>query len=91
MTFLFDLLTSSGGQLVLAIGAGIAALVAAYAKGHSNGEAKAEAKRAQEEIDALEDRLEMYRDADAAEREAAGMSDDDALKEAMKWSRPPSR
>lgn len=44
-------------------------------------------RQAREKLEATEDRLEMDREATAAERRAADMSDDEARKEATRWSR----
>ena len=58
------------------------------------GEALASSRAArdleQARADGLDDQIEMHREATQVEREAAGLPDDAALKEAMKWSRPPS-
>ncbi|MEI5680512.1 MULTISPECIES: hypothetical protein [unclassified Mesorhizobium] len=43
-------------------------------------------KQAGDKLAAAEERLEMDREATAAERQAAGMSDDEARKEAMRWA-----
>lgn len=48
---------------------------------------KGEDKQAVGRLAAVEDRLEMDREATAAERKAAGMTDDEARAEALKWSR----
>lgn len=48
------------------------------------------AERARQDRDKLastEDRLEMDREATAVERRTGGMSDEEARKEAMRWSR----
>ena len=72
---------------VAAAGGGLVALLAAYLKGRSDkGNAEA-LKRAGEKAAAAEERLEMHREATDAERRAAGMTDKDALDEALKWRR----
>ncbi len=83
MTWLLANLTS----LLFAAGGGLVALLVAYLKGRSD-KGKAEAlKRAGEKAAAAEERLEMHREATDAERRAAGMTDKDALDEALKWRR----
>lgn len=62
---------------------GLAALVTAYARGRS-GE---KARQAGRDLAAAQDRLEMNREATAIERRAAGMTDDQARKEAAPWIR----
>lgn len=70
-----------------AIGAVFGALATAYLKGRGEGVADEKAKAARREIEARDEQLEMYREATAAERAAAALSDEAARKEAMKWSR----
>lgn len=45
------------------------------------------ARQMKEKLAAAEDRLDMDREATAIERRISGLSDDEALKEAMRWSR----
>lgn len=45
------------------------------------------ARQAREKLAAAEDRLEMHREATTAEQRAAGMRDDEARKEAMRWAK----
>lgn len=45
------------------------------------------ARQAKEKLAATEDRLEMDREATAIEQRTAGMTDDEASKEAMRWSK----
>lgn len=45
------------------------------------------ARQAREKLAAAEDRLEMHSEATTAERWAAGMSEDEARKEAMRWAK----
>lgn len=72
---------------MLAIGAGVIAAAAAWMKGRLSG-AKAERnKQLAGKLAVAEDRLEMDREATSAEREAVGMTDDAARKEAEKWAR----
>ena len=58
-----------------------------YAKGVLTGAKKERAKTMAKDLKAAEDRLEMDREATAAERQAAGMTDDEARAEALKWAR----
>lgn len=46
------------------------------------------AKQAVRDVNAVEERLEMEREATAAEGQAAGMTDEEARKEAMRWAKP---
>lgn len=65
-----------------------AAAVAGFLAWVRNTGVKAErAKQARKELAAAQDRLEMDREATEAERQAAGMTDEEASKEALKWAR----
>lgn len=66
--------------------AAAAAVIAGW-KLRQSGVNSERAKQSAERLAAAEDRLEMDREATAAERKAAGMTDDEAKAEAMKWSR----
>lgn len=46
------------------------------------------ARQMKEKLAAAEDRLEMDREAAAVERRVSSMSDEEARKEAIRWSRP---
>ncbi|MCG7507214.1 hypothetical protein [Mesorhizobium retamae] len=46
------------------------------------------ARQAKEKLAAAEDRLAMDKEATAIERRVSGLTDEQAKKEAMKWSRP---
>ena len=46
------------------------------------------ARQAKEKLAAAEDRLAMDKEATAIERRVSGLTDEEAKKEAMKWSRP---
>lgn len=72
---------------LLAIGGGFIAVLVAFFKGRVSGAQKERAKQDRARIEALGDRLEMDRESTAAERQAAGMSDEEARKEALKWAR----
>ncbi|HWK13246.1 MAG TPA: hypothetical protein VNS02_02540 [Rhizobiaceae bacterium] len=76
-----------GNGLIAGIVAALVGAVALYVKGRSDGAAKAENKSLKDKLASKEEQLEMHREANAAEREAAGMSDDDARQEALKWAR----
>lgn len=66
-------------------GATIVALAAAYLGGRKAGAAKAETTSLKKEAAAKDELLEMHREADAQELEAARMSEEQARKEAMTW------
>jgi len=67
-------------------GAALVALVVAYFKIGSDATAKERAKTAQRTIAAKDEQLEMYREATKAERDAAALSDEEAMKEAERWA-----
>ncbi len=79
MTGLTSMLITAGGAVV--------ALLLAYIKGGIDTARKVEAKRAAEKLEAAEERIEMDREASEAERKAAGMSDEQAKQEALRWAR----
>ncbi|WP_054312291.1 hypothetical protein [Mesorhizobium sp. 1M-11] len=64
----------------------VAAIVAGWKLRQSGIDAE-RARQMREKLAAAEDRLEMDREATAIERRVSGMSDDEARKEAMRWSR----
>ncbi len=66
----------------------VAAVVAVFGgwKLRQSGVNAERARQAREKLAAAEDRLEMHREATTAERRTAGMSDDEARKEAMRWA-----
>ena len=70
-----------------AIGAAIAALGAAYLRGRTDAGAKAAYRKSIEDRKALEERLEMEREATIIERQASGMSEAEARKEAERWAK----
>lgn len=79
-----------GGQLTAMGAAVVAALIAIWrfwAKASASGAAKERARQAGRDAKAKDERLEMHRDADAAEREAARLSDAEARRKAMEWAR----
>lgn len=84
MTALLSLFTGSN-TLIAGLLAVLAAIAAAWFKGRSSGVKSERDKQTVGELVATQDQLEMYREATAAEKEAAQLSDDDARKEAMKW------
>ena len=69
--------------LVAILAAGFAAL-----KLRQSGANAERAKQAGRDKKAVEERLEMDREATAAEREATALSDEGARKEAMRWVKP---
>ncbi|MFE0015990.1 hypothetical protein ACFWXH_14165 [Mesorhizobium sp. NPDC059054] len=66
---------------------GVAAAIVAGWKFRQSGVDAERARQMREKLVAVEDQLEMDREATAIERRTAGMSDDEARKEAMRWSR----
>lgn len=83
--FILSLFT--GGNAIFGwLLAALAAVATFYVKGRSDGSAKAENKALRQTIKAKDEQLEMHREATQDERDAAALSDDQARKEAMKWS-----
>lgn len=72
---------------LLTAGAAIVALVGIVMKSRLDGARLERANRVAEELRAVEDRLEMDREASAEEHTVANMSDAEARREAMKWAR----
>lgn len=82
MTWLLSIIP---GEWLLAGFVFVVGTATAYFKGrNANAEQLAEARR---NMAAAKDRLEMNREATAIERQIAGMSDDEAKEEAMKWAK----
>lgn len=67
-------------------GAVIVAVAMAWFRGRSDGARTERAERAERDIRAARDRLAMNREGDAAERDAKSLSDEEARKEALRWS-----
>lgn len=86
MELLLSLVTGGNGIFV-GIAAVIAAIAGAWLKGRSSGVKSERAKQTAGKLAAAEDRLEMDREATDIERLAAGMTDEQARDEAMKWSK----
>jgi outer membrane murein-binding lipoprotein Lpp len=72
---------------LLAAGGFLVTLFLAYVRGRVTGGQRERKKRDAEKVRAAEDRLEMDREATDAERNAAGMADEEARREALKWAR----
>ncbi|WP_274626593.1 hypothetical protein [Arvimicrobium flavum] len=70
-----------------AAGAAVSALGAAYLRGRSDARAKADLRATKREAAALEERLEMNREATDIERKAGELSDEEAQREAMTWAK----
>jgi outer membrane murein-binding lipoprotein Lpp len=87
MTEILSLLAAKATPYIIGGGAILAAFVATYVKGRLSGAKLERQKQAAGNLAAAEDRLEMDREATAAERNAAGMTDDEARAEAMKWAK----
>ncbi|MES0207949.1 hypothetical protein NKJ93_02465 [Mesorhizobium sp. M0028] len=76
-----------GNKTIMAIFAAVVGGLGLYVAGGINRAKKDAAKRAAEQLAAAQDRLEMDREATAAERAAAGMTDEQSRKEAEPWVR----
>ena len=76
-----------GNKVIMGILAAVVGGVSLFVAGGIRRSKKDQAKRAAEQLAAAQDRLEMNREATAAERQAAGMSDDQARAEATKWAK----
>lgn len=87
MDWLLSLFTGGSGGLIAGLIAGLIGIISLYVKGRADGAAKAENKALKNTIAAKDAQLEMNRDATKIERETAGLSDQDARKEAERWSR----
>ena len=72
--------------LLAGVGA-LAAVFGVYTKGRSDAKAKAESAILKRTIAAKEEQLEMHREATAAERQAAAMTEENARREAERWAR----
>lgn len=71
---------------VIAAGSFLAVLLGIYLKGRSDANTTARMERMKREAKANEDRLEMHREATEIERKVAGMTDEEARREADKWA-----
>lgn len=76
-----------GGWLTAAGGA-LAVLAAALWRAVTLGRSIERARTAMRDLEAKEEELEMHRDATEIERRSRDLADEDARKEALKWSRP---
>ncbi|MER8827247.1 hypothetical protein NKH73_14255 [Mesorhizobium sp. M0938] len=76
-----------GNKAIMALFAAVVSGLGLYVAGGVNRAKKEAAKQAAGKLAAAEDRLEMDREATEAERQAAGLTDDAARKEAEKWAR----
>ena len=76
-----------GGWLTAAGGA-LAVLAAALWRAVTLGRSIERARTAMRDLEAKEEELEMHRDATQIERRSRDLADEDARKEALKWSRP---
>lgn len=76
-----------GNKTIMAIFAALVGGLGLYVAGGINRAKKEAAKQAGKNLAAAQDRLEMDREATAAERQAAGMTDAEARAEAAKWAR----
>ncbi|RWQ16078.1 hypothetical protein [Mesorhizobium sp.] len=77
-----------GNKVIMKIFASIVGGIGLYVAGGINRVKKDAAKHAADKLAAAEDRLEMDREATAAERLAASMTDAEAREVATKWAKP---
>ncbi|MCF6118546.1 hypothetical protein L2449_16840 [Mesorhizobium muleiense] len=75
-----------GNKTLMALFAAVVGGISLYVAGGVNRAKKEAAKQAARNMAAAEDRLEMDREATAAERQAAGMTDAEAREVATKWA-----
>lgn len=78
------LIETFGPYLVMAFAA-LAAVVTSYFRGRVDGATKAANVALKKDAAAKDELLEMHREADAQELEAARMAEEQARKEAMTW------
>ncbi|RWI22888.1 MAG: hypothetical protein EOQ92_18410 [Mesorhizobium sp.] len=76
-----------GNKTLIALFAAVVGGISLYVAGGVNRAKKEAAKQAARNMAAAEDRLEMDREATAAERHAAGMTDAEAREVATKWAK----
>ncbi|TIO14915.1 MAG: hypothetical protein E5X86_22600 [Mesorhizobium sp.] len=76
-----------GNKTIMALFAAVVGGLGLYVAGGINRAKKEAAKQAAGKLAAAEDRLEMDREATAAERQAAGMTDAEAREVATKWAK----
>ncbi|WEX07360.1 hypothetical protein [Chelativorans sp. AA-79] len=74
--------------LVASISAVLLVIWRAFATGRASGRNEERARTSAERSESVEERLEMHREATEAERRAAGTTDEEARKEALKWAKP---
>lgn len=82
------LLSLIPGNSLAVTGGAIAAALALAWRIFASGRATERARQADRDMRAMEEQLEMHREADAFERRMRDLRDEEARKEAMKWSRP---
>lgn len=80
-------LLAGGQNILLLIGAALVALLGAFAGGRVSGASRERDKQAGRDKAAVEEQLEMHREASEAERQAAALTEEAARKEASKWSK----
>lgn len=86
MDTILSLFTGGNGLFAGLIAAVVAAL-GLYFKGRGDGAAKAENKALRGQVAAKEEQLEMNREATDAEKSVKALSDEESMKEALKWSK----
>lgn len=85
MTTLLSILGPNG--ILWALGAAVIAAFGIFMKGRLSGAQLERAKQAKRDAKALGERLEMDREATAAERKVAEMTDDEARRKALEFAR----
>lgn len=76
-----------GNKVIVSILAAVVGGVGLYVAGGIRRAEKDKAQQAAQDLAAAEDRLEMNREATAAERQATAMTDAQARAEAIKWAK----
>ncbi|WP_027036512.1 hypothetical protein [Mesorhizobium ciceri] len=76
-----------GNKVIMAILSAVVGGVSLFVAGGIRRAKQDKAKQAARDLAAAQDSLEMNREATAAERQAAGMTDDQARAEATKWAK----
>ena len=82
------LLSLVPGNAFTLIGGALAAALALAWRIFAAGRATERSRQADKDRQAMEEQLEMHREADAFERSMRDLADEEARREALKWSRP---
>lgn len=87
MWVLSMLIALASNKTIMAIFAALAGGIGLFVAGGISRANKDRARRAAEKLAAVEERLEMDREASDAERAARDLPDEAARREAMRWAR----